>query len=349
MQLPSGIFNVSYRQDESVFHSTWQRVWLGFLLVLLLVFPYTAPPFFVSLAVHVGIFIVGSHGINLLTGYTGQISLGHGAFMGVGAYASTILMTRLGLPFWLTIPGAGVITALVGMVFGIPSLRLKGLYLAIATLAAQFIIEFVIRRWDSLTGGVQGLSVPPISILGHGLTSDRQYYYLVLLFVILVTWATKNLVRSRVGRAFVAIRDSDLAAEVIGVNLFKYKLAAFGISSFYAGVAGALWAHSLGVINYDQFGIGLSVEYLAFIIIGGMGNVLGAIFGPIFLITVTELLSHMTSALSTQHPSLLTILVSMREILFGIIIIGFLIFEPDGLAARWRSIRAYWKLYPFSY
>lgn len=151
------------------------------------------------------------------------------------------------------------------------------------------------------------------------------------------------------GRAFVAIRDSDLAAEVIGVNLFKYKLAAFGISSFYAGVAGALWAHSLGVINYDQFGIGLSVEYLAFIIIGGMGNVLGAIFGPIFLITVTELLSHMTSALSTQHPSLLTILVSMREILFGIIIIGFLIFEPDGLAARWRSIRAYWKLYPFSY
>ncbi len=349
MQLPSGIFNVSYRQDESVFHSTWQRVWLGFLLVLLLVFPYTAPPFFVSLAVHVGIFIVGCHGINLLTGYTGQISLGHGAFMGVGAYASTILMTRLGLPFWLTIPGAGVITALVGMVFGIPSLRLKGLYLAIATLAAQFIIEFVIRRWDSLTGGVQGLSVPPISILGHGLTSDRQYYYLVLLFVILVTWATKNLVRSRVGRAFVAIRDSDLAAEVIGVNLFKYKLAAFGISSFYAGVAGALWAHSLGVINYDQFGIGLSVEYLAFIIIGGMGNVLGAIFGPIFLITVTELLSHMTSALSTQHPSLLTILVSMREILFGIIIIGFLIFEPDGLAARWRSIRAYWKLYPFSY
>jgi len=349
MQLPSGIFNVSYRQDESVFHSTSQRVWLGFLLVLLLVFPYTAPPFFVSLAVHVGIFIVGCHGINLLTGYTGQISLGHGAFMGVGAYASTILMTRLGLPFWLTIPGAGVITALVGMVFGIPSLRLKGLYLAIATLAAQFIIEFVIRRWDSLTGGVQGLSVPPISILGHGLTSDRQYYYLVLLFVILVTWATKNLVRSRVGRAFVAIRDSDLAAEVIGVNLFKYKLAAFGISSFYAGVAGALWAHSLGVINYDQFGIGLSVEYLAFIIIGGMGNVLGAIFGPIFLITVTELLSHMTSALSTQHPSLLTILVSMREILFGIIIIGFLIFEPDGLAARWRSIRAYWKLYPFSY
>jgi branched-chain amino acid transport system permease protein len=349
MQLPSGIFNVSYRQDESVFHSTWQRVWLGFLLVLLLVFPYTAPPFFVSLAVHVGIFIVGCHGINLLTGYTGQISLGHGAFMGVGAYASTILMTRIGLPFWLTIPGAGVITALVGMVFGIPSLRLKGLYLAIATLAAQFIIEFVIRRWDSLTGGVQGLSVPPISILGHGLTSDRQYYYLVLLFVILVTWATKNLVRSRVGRAFVAIRDSDLAAEVIGVNLFKYKLAAFGISSFYAGVAGALWAHSLGVINYDQFGIGLSVEYLAFIIIGGMGNVLGAIFGPIFLITVTELLSHMTSALSTQHPSLLTILVSMREILFGIIIIGFLIFEPDGLAARWRSIRAYWKLYPFSY
>lgn len=306
----------------------------GVLAALALAFPFVAPAFLVFLALHTGIFIVGSHGINMLTGCAGQVSLGHGAFMGVGAYASAILMSRLGLPFWLAIPAAGTITAGVGVLFGMPALRLKGLYLAFATLAAQFIIEFIIRRWDGLTGGSQGYMVPAVSIFGHELSSDREYYFLVMFVVALSTWAFRNLTRTRFGRAFVAIRESEPAAEVMGVDLFRYKLVAFGISSFFAGVAGALWGHSLGVINYDQFGIGLSVEYLAFIIIGGMGYVMGGVWGPIFLISLTEALTHFSSMVSTQFPGALTLLVSGREILFGVIIIAFLIFQPRGLAPR---------------
>lgn len=306
--------------------------------VCLLAFPLIAPQFLVYVALHIGIFIVGCHGLSLLTGYAGQISLGHAAFMGVGAYASAILMVRLGLPFWVTIPAAGVITAAVGLIFGIPSLRLRGLYLAFATLAAQFVIEFVIRRWDSLTGGVQGYMVPPATLLGRSIDSDRGYYFLVVFVVVLSTWAVRNLADSRIGRAFRAIRESEVAAAAMGINVFAYKLLAFGIASFYAGIAGALWAHYLGVITHDQFSMTLSVEFLAFIIIGGMGHVSAAIIGPMFLICLTEVLTHATSAVAVNYPSALTMMVSAKEILFGVVIIVFLIFQPAGLAPRLKSI-----------
>jgi branched-chain amino acid transport system permease protein len=239
--------------------------------------------------------------------------------------------------------------ALIGMIFGIPSLRLRGLYLAMATIAAQFIIEFTIRRWDKLTGGVEGMYVEP-GTLGPFHFDDRLHlYYLTFILAVAVTMATKNIVRSRSGRAFVAIRDRYLAAEVIGVNLFKYRLMSFAVASFFAGIAGAMMAQYIEVITYESFTILQSIDYLAMCIIGGLGHILGGIFGVGFWFILERILEIVTTTLNSAYPDHLTWFVSIREIVFGLVIVLFLIFEPDGLAARWRTMRAYWKLWPFSY
>lgn len=350
--MPAGLFHETYGSDERIFQTWYVRIWLAlFLLACVLV-----PPFVSEYLLHelilLGITIIAVHGLNILTGYTGQISLGHAAFMAVGAYTSAILVSKVGVPFPLALIAAGLMTAAVGMVFGLPSLRLRGLYLALATIAAQFIILFAIRRWPALTGGTEALDVPQATIgplIFNPKTNKLGYYYLVLVIVVLATWATKNLVRSRTGRAFIAIRDRYLAAEVIGVNLYKYRLMSFAVSSFFAGVAGALFAHYIESIYYEQFTIGYSIEYLAMIIIGGMGNVLGAIFGATFVVVLERSLEWFTTEMTTKYPTLTTFLVSLKEIVFGGVIIGFLIFEPDGLAARWRTLRNYWRLWPFSY
>jgi branched-chain amino acid transport system permease protein len=247
------------------------------------------------------------------------------------------------------LPAAGAVTALVGLVFGIPSLRLRGLYLAMATIAAQFIIEFTIRRWDSVTGGVQGMYVDPGTLGPFHFNNKFHLYYLTLALVVWATFATKNIVRSRSGRAFVAIRDRYLAAEVIGVNLFKYRLMSFAASSFLAGIAGALMAQYLKVITHESFTIIQSIDLLAMCIIGGLGQVLGPILGVFFWFGLERMLEVVTTSLNTAFPSYVTWFVSLKEIIFGLVIVLFLIFEPDGLAARWRTARAYWKLWPFSY
>jgi len=302
----------------------------------------------ISTMIEVGIAIIACPGLNLLTGFTGQISLGHAAFLGVGAYTSSILVNH-GVPFSVSLVCAGAMAALIGMIFGIPSLRLRGLYLAMATIAAQFIIEFTIRRWDKLTGGVEGMYVEP-GTLGPLHFDDRlQLYYLTFILVVAVTMATKNIIRARSGRAFVAIRDRYLAAEVIGVNLFKYRLMSFAVSSFFAGIAGALMAQYLEVITHESFTILQSIDYLAMCIIGGLGHILGGIFGVGFWFILERLLEIVTTTLNSAYPDHLTWFVSIREIVFGLVIVLFLIFEPDGLAARWRTMRAYWKLWPFSY
>jgi branched-chain amino acid transport system permease protein len=347
--MPAGIFHEDYRSDERIFQTWFVRVWLiGFLLACVL-FPLVASKYLISILIEAGIAVIACHGLNLLTGFTGQISLGQAAFMGVGAYACSILINQAGAPFIIALPAAGAITALVGMVFGIPSLRLRGLYLAMATIAAQFIIEFTIRRWDKLTGGVAGLYVDPGTLGPLHFNNYIHLYYLTFVLAVAVTMATKNIVRSRSGRAFVAIRDRYLAAEVIGVNLFKYRLMSFAVSSFYAGLAGALLAQYLEVITHESFTILQSIDYLAMCIIGGLGHLLGGIFGVVFYFILERILELVTTSLNTAFPDHVTWFVSIREIVFGLVIILFLIFEPDGLAARWRTIRAYWKLWPFSY
>ena len=354
--MPCGLFHSSYKKDDEVFQTIWVKVWLAGLAVFLCVLPLFADPIsqalntsIINLFVVIMIYIIGAHGLNILTGFTGQISLGHGAFMGVGAYTAGILAVRLNLPFYVTLPAAGLMTAAVGMIFGIPSLRLKGLYLAIATMAAQFILDYAMRNWESLTGGSAGLNVPSASIGGFEFNTDTRFYYLTLVLVILATVFLKNLTRTRTGRAFVAIRDRYLAAEVIGVNLFKYRIMSFGISSFYVGISGALWAYYIMIISDEHFTIWLSIQFLAMCIIGGLGHVLGGIFGAIFMVVLPEVLRIPAEALSGTFPQLFQIFGTLQEGVFGLIIILFLIFEPDGLAARWHTIRSYFKLWPFSY
>jgi branched-chain amino acid transport system permease protein len=344
-----GDFKTSYAEDMAIFDSGLARWCVGLSLLALLTLPLYASSYWMDVANRIGIAVIGALGLNILTGFTGQISLGNAAFMAVGAYGTAYLGGHLGLPHMLTIPLAGVLAAVAGMIFGVPSLRLKGLYLAMATLAAHFIVEFVVTHWNAVTGGVNGVSVPAAALFGRALDSDFKLFYLIFPVTCLLVLFAKNLFRTKVGKAFVAIRDQDVSAEVMGVNLFKYKLIAFGVSSFYVGVAGSLLAYQARYISPENFPITLAIDYLAMIIIGGMGSILGAILGAIFITGLPELLRLGASRLSDVFPPLVGLFSSLKLGVFGLTIVLFLVFEPDGLAARWRKIKTYWRLYPFSY
>jgi branched-chain amino acid transport system permease protein len=255
----------------------------------------------------------------------------------------------LGFSFWLSIPFAGLVAALAGMIIGIPSLRVKGLYLCIATLAAQFIFEFIFIHWESMTKGITGINIPSPRIGSLEFITEKEFYWITLFFVVLGVGYARNLVRSRMGRAFVAIRDRDLSAEIIGINLFRYKLSAFAISSFYAGVAGALWVTFLKVVTPDHFPFILSIQYLAMIIVGGLGSVLGSIFGAVFITLTPELLNYLSEIVKMYAPGHEEIFVPMKEVIFGLLIVLFLIFEPRGLAEIWNRIKNFFRLWPFSY
>jgi branched-chain amino acid transport system permease protein len=267
----------------------------------------------------------------------------------VGAYATAILAGRYNVPFPIAIPAAGLITALVGMIFGVPSLRLKGLYLAVATLAAHFVIEFVISHWESVTGGVNGISIPSPKAGALVLANDKQLYFLALPVAGSLILFARNLFRTKVGKAFVAIRDQDISSEVMGVNVFRYKLLSFAVSSFYVGVAGSLLAYQARIISPESFPITLAIDQLGMIIIGGLGSILGSVFGAVFITMLPELLRLITTALASTFPELTTLFAALKMGVFGLAIVLFLIFEPDGMAARWHTIKNYWKLYPFSY
>ena len=243
--------------------------------------------------------------------------------------------------------------ALVGAVVGIPSLRIKGLYLAIATLAGQLIIEWTINHVTFISGGVQAsIEVARPRLGPYVLSSQRAMYYFLLFFVVVAIVGTLNLMRSRVGRAFIAIRDHDIAAEIIGINIFRYKLLAFAISSFYAGAAGVLYTYFLGIANYEQFQIGVSIDYLAMIIIGGLGSVLGSIFGAIFVTLLPIVIRYAMEALSGvffSQATMLNLIPNLRLMLFGALIIVFLVVEPEGLNRLWRNIRSYFRVWPFAY
>lgn len=343
-----GDFKDTYVRDDAIFQSVFVKVWLFLLIVFLLIFPFLANEYVLYIANLIGIAIIGAQGLNLLTGFTGQISLGHAAFIGVGAYTSAILITRVGIPFWWTVPMAGIMSAFVGVIIGIPSLRIKGLYLAIATIAAQFIFEYVFMTWESMTHGIRGINVPDPELFGFQFDTERKFYFITLFFVVVGTLYARNLIRTRVGRAFIAIRDRDLAAELMGINLFRYKLTSFAISSFYAGVAGSLWVSFMNIVTPEHFPLTLSIEYLAMIIVGGLGSVLGSIYGAIFMVLVPEILKFGTDFIK-DIPAFQHIFAPMREVVFGALIVFFLIFEPRGLAEIWRRMKNFFLLWPFSY
>jgi branched-chain amino acid transport system permease protein len=347
--MPCGLFHNRYRTDERIFQTIWARTWLVAFALGVLILPFFVSNYILYVSNMIFIFVVGAIGLNILIGFTGQISIGHGAFVAVGAYASAILATRLGLPFLVALPIGGLFAALVGMIFGIPSLRVKGLYLVIATLAAQFIIEYTIIHWESLTNGITGIYVPSPDVFGLFFDNDKKFYYLLLVFAGAAVASGRNLFRTKIGRAFVAVRDRDIAAELIGISLFKYKLLSFAISSFYAGIAGGLWGYYTNVITPEHFSIVLSIDYLAMIIVGGLGSIIGTIFGVIFITVLPELLTTVSLVFKDTFGQITTLISAIKGLIFGVTIILFLMFEPEGLAEIWRRVRAYWKLWPFSY
>ncbi len=329
----------------------WSVAALGVLFGA--VIPLSLHEYYLSIANLVWIAVIGALGLNILVGYTGQVSIGHGAFMSVGAYTAANLANRLGSPWPVNLLAGGLMAALIGAIVGIPSLRIKGLYLAIATLAGQLIIEWTINHVTFISGGVQAsIEVARPRLGPMVLDSQRHMYYFLLAFVVLSIVGTMNLMRTRVGRAFIAIRDQDIAAEIIGINIFRYKLLAFAISSFYAGVTGVLYTYFLGIANYEQFQIGVSIDYLAMIIIGGLGSVLGSIFGAIFVTLLPIVIRYAMEAFGGVFfapQTVLNLIPNLRLMLFGALIIFFLIVEPEGLNRLWRNIRSYFRVWPFAY
>ena len=349
---PCGNFSEKYEQEITIFETDFGRtaILLG-MVILFTVVPFITGPYVLYVINIVGITSIAAIGLNILVGFTGQISLGHGAFVGVGAYAGAIMATSLSLPFWIAVPAAGLITALVGVVFGTPSVRLKGLYLTIATLASQFIIEYILVHWEGLTRGTMGIILPPASIFGVIIESDRSFFFVIFISLIIMTYSAANIIRTRYGRAFIAIRDNDRAAEGMGIPIFRYKLLAFGVSSFYAGFAGALLAFYMISISTEPFNLGLSVEYLAMVIIGGMGNIAGSIFGATFITVLNEVLRWLTDFLMNAGvlEGIRLNVAPLRELVFGAAIVLFILFEPRGLAEVWRIVRSSFRLWPFSY
>ncbi len=350
----AGTFKTTYADDMALFPLPITRFTAAFLLLLFVaIVPMALHEYYLSIFNLIFIATVGALGLNILVGYTGQISIGHAAFMSVGAYTAANLATKLDLPFWITLPAGGLMAAFIGIIVGIPSLRIKGTYLAIATLASQLIIEWIINHTPAISGGAAAsIEVPRPSLFGYDLKSQKALYYFTLFFAVVAIIATMNLVRSRLGRAFVAIRDQDIAAEIIGINIFKYKLVAFAISSFYAGVCGVLYTYYFGIANYEAFQIVVSIDYLAMVIIGGLGSVLGSVLGAVFvtaLPVVIRLLVETFGGYIWDTAQLSAIAASLRLVIFGLLIIFFLVVEPEGLARLWRNIRNYFRTWPFSY
>ena len=292
----------------------------------------------------IGIAVVGAIGIDLLAGCAGQLSMGHAAFLAIGAYSYGVLTQTYHVG---VIPGlvlSGLISAFIGLLVGIPSLRLKGLYLALATMGFVFIVEALIKHMQWLTRGVRGLPISQAHILGVALDSDIRLYFVVVTVAVLMTFIGRLLLDSKPGRAFIAIRDSDVAAEASGINLTVYKCLAFAISSFYAGVAGALYALAVGLISPENFGIMLSIQYLVMIVVGGAGSIYGAILGAVFMTLLPEAIRNAKHVL----PESMAISGYFQMIIYGLTMLAFIVFEPRGLYGRWQIVKNYWKVFPFN-
>jgi branched-chain amino acid transport system permease protein len=356
---PAGDYRTTYASDRTIFPTLTSRnaVIVGIALLCLLPLQIggvtLVPSYWLALVIQIAIYGIAALGLNILVGFTGQISLGHAAFFGFGAFMSAYLSSKWGVPVALSIPLAGIATGLLGVIVGLPAGRLKGLYLAIATLASQFVLQDFFSRAQWFTGGAAGASANDYNLFGLTLSGDRKYFYVVLAHLIVMYLFAANLMRTRDGRAMVAIRDHYLSAEIMGINLTYYRILAFGISSFYAGVGGALLAHYTGFVSSEAFDLLLSVNFLAMVIIGGLGTVMGSLMGAVFILFLPEALQFVVRFIQGlgigQSAAFTEGLAYMKEMAIGLAIVLFLVFEPDGLAARWRKIKAYWKLYPFSY
>jgi branched-chain amino acid transport system permease protein len=336
------IFKTDYDQDLRLAKHGGHVFWYGLLLLGLLVAPWWASPYWLSQLGFVLLFAIAGLGLMVLSGFTGLISIGHAAFLGVGAYTEAFL-TSAGWPFPFAMAAAAGLSATVGVVVGLPALRVKGIYLAIATLAFGFIVEEVMARWESVTGGNAGLTVKAPALFGFELKTPGAFYYLTLVLCVLVTLGVMNLLRSSTGRAFIAIRDSEISAQSMGINLARYKTMSFALSAAIVGVAGALYAHKLQFISPEQFSIVQSIDLLLLVVVGGLGSVHGAFLGAIFLITMPQLIAIAKDWL----PPAIGHATGLQAVVYGVVLMAFVLFEPMGLYGRWVKVRTYLELLPF--
>jgi branched-chain amino acid transport system permease protein len=348
--LPGGVFSTRYESDLAILRTKTHWLLLGLGLALLFALSLIANDYWLSWLTRLGITIVAVLGLHILSGLCGQISIGHAAFMGVGAYTVAILTARVGLNSWLCLPICGLSAGLVGLVFGLPCFRLKGFYLAISTLAASYIVIWCIQYFSSVTGGFMGLPLNALKLGSIDLSSRAAIYCVTMAIMILATLFAKNIQRTATGRAFVAIRDNELAAEVSGIPVFRYKMLAFFIGCIFAGVAGWLWAYSQLRVNPDQFRLYDSMWYVGMLIIGGWGSTAGVFFGAVFLRLLDVIVDHVGPPLAEAFPSLaMQINVSLGLILLGLVIVLFIVLEPRGLYSRWEKFKAYYRLHPYAH
>ena len=349
---PCGIMDVNYRQTTAMVRTRFQWLAIGVLLAFLVVAGRLFPPEIVDVMNMICIGIVSAHGLNILTGYCGQISIGHAAFKGVGAYTAAILIVQVGWNHWVALPFAAIGAGLVGVIFGLPSLRLSGFYLAMSTLAAQFILTTAfLFAMPGIVGGISGITVPFLTIGDFSFRVPENLYYLLMPICVVMTIVARNLARSRLGRAFVAVRDNEPAAEIMGVNLFAYKLRAFFLGCLFAGVAGWMRVSYDGCVRPDIYPLMASIWVLGIIIIGGMGTTIGPIFGVIFVRLLNEMALWASPFIGAFFPPAMAVQMGagLSLIAFAVAVIAFLIFEPRGLAHLWEVSKERMRHWPFKY
>jgi branched-chain amino acid transport system permease protein len=336
------LFKTDYAQDVRLAKHGGHVFWYGLLMLALLAAPWLLPEYLLSQLIFILIYGVVGLGLMLLAGFTGLFSIGHAAFFGVGAYAQAVL-TNMGWPFPLALLAGAGLSAATGIIVGLPALRVKGIYLGIATLSFGFIVEEVFARWESVTGGNAGKTVGAVKMFGWTADSGSSFYFVCLFIAVLATLACLNLLRSPTGRAFVAIRDSEISAQSMGIHLARYKTLSFAISAALAGIGGALYAHQIRFLSPDQFNIIQSIDLLLMVVIGGLGSIHGAFLGAIFLIGLPQAIGAMKDWLPEsigQAPGL-------KAVVYGGVLIAFVLFEPLGIYGRWLKVRTWLQLFPF--
>ena len=336
------IFKTDYAQDLRLAKHGGHVFWYSLLLVALLAAPFIVSEYWLAQVTFILIYSIVGLGLMLLAGFTGLFSLGHAAFLGVGAYTQAVL-TNMGVPFPLALVCAGGLSAAVGIVVGLPALRVKGIYLGMATLSFGFIVEEIFARWEKVTGGNAGIHIKAPDLFGFKADTGNSFYWLCLVITVASTLVIMNLLRSPTGRAFVAIRDSEVSAQSMGINLARYKSMSFAISAGLAGIGGALYAHKLQFISPDQFSILQSIDLLLMVVVGGVGSIHGAFFGAIFLITMPQLIAGVKDYL----PAIIGQAPGLQGFVYGAVLIAFVLFEPLGLYGRWLKVRTYLQLFPF--
>ena len=357
------IFKTAYQQDMGLFRDGIQRNWYIALLGVALALPLLVPSYLIDIGL---VFIYGLCGVSLmvLAGYTGLVSLGHAAFLGIGAYAHVYFTQDLGLPWLVSVALAAVVTAAAGVVVGLPALRMTGVYLSIATLAFALIIQEALTHWDAVTGGLKGKPVDKAVIFGVSFADSTPFYFLCLAFLVGGLWLTQNLLRAPTGRAWVAIRDSEIAAQSMGVNLAAYKTIAFAYSAALMGVAGALFAHKVGYLAPDIFTVLLSIQFLLMVVVGGLGSLHGALFGAVFVAMLPVLISGARDSVPGWFGQVFSVFgagageavaravdrfvkqPALEPGIFGLILVLFILFEPLGIYGRWLKIKLYFSMFP---